>query len=281
MPRQRYDPASKWLLHHQGRGVLLVGGLTNVRRYQPMPGEIVQNRNYPDGLLQVFLGHETKPHHVLIEVATYPEKRALKQALNDLTLAYNMLGHLPDLLMFVLRPKGKYRISGQHEIHGKLGLARLTASWTVKELWTLSAEEHLTSGDVSVVPWTVLMQFAGPPEALLERCADKIEREAHPKDRADLLAVTQVLAELVLPIPAVLDLFKGKESMIESPLLQRMRAETLQDAILDLLKDRFGSVPQTVRTQLQAVLEEKRLKKLIIVGAKCRDLDAFREALPT
>ena len=38
MPRPRFDPASKWLLHNQARGVLLVGGLKGVRRYQAMPG---------------------------------------------------------------------------------------------------------------------------------------------------------------------------------------------------------------------------------------------------
>ncbi len=63
--------------HNQGKGVLLIGGIKNVRRIEPMPGEIVQTRKYPDGLLQVFLGNERKPHHVLVEVATYSEKRAL------------------------------------------------------------------------------------------------------------------------------------------------------------------------------------------------------------
>src|SRR5262249_42563224 len=106
MPRQRFDMGSKWLLHNQGKGALLVSGLKGVRRCEPMPGEIVQNRKYPDGLLQVFLGREPKPHQVLIEVATYPEKRARKQALDDLTSAYQALGHLPELLLLVLRPRG-------------------------------------------------------------------------------------------------------------------------------------------------------------------------------
>ena len=71
-----YDIGSKWMLHNQGKGVLQVGGLKHVRRCEPMPGEIVQNRRYPDGLLQVFLGNDPKPHHALIEIATYPERRA-------------------------------------------------------------------------------------------------------------------------------------------------------------------------------------------------------------
>jgi hypothetical protein len=65
-----------------------VGGFTDVRRIEPMPGEIVQNRKYPDGLLRVYLAGQRKAHHVLVEVATFAEERALQQALDDLTLAY-------------------------------------------------------------------------------------------------------------------------------------------------------------------------------------------------
>jgi hypothetical protein len=78
MPQQRYDIGSKWLLHNQGKGVLLVGGIKGVQRIEPMPGEIAQSRKWPDGLLRVYLRGERKAHHVLIEVATYAEKRALK-----------------------------------------------------------------------------------------------------------------------------------------------------------------------------------------------------------
>jgi hypothetical protein len=279
MPRQRFDMGSKWLLFHQGKGALLVGGLKGVRRYQPMPGEIVQNRKYPDGLLQVFLRGESKPHHVLIEVATYPEKRALKQALDDLTSAYLALGDLPELLMLVLRPRGALRIGGKHEVRSKLGLSRLDAEWRTVELWTLPAEEFLAESEVGVSPWVPLMQFAGPPETLLERCAEKIERDAHPKDRADLLAVSQVMTELRFPDPELLTFFGGLRTMIESPLLQKMRAETIQELTFDALKDRFGTVPRDVTRHLRALIDEKKLRQLNRLANKCPDLQAFREAL--
>ena len=134
MARQRFDIGSKWLLHNQGRGAALVGGLKDVRRCEPMPGEIVQNRRYPDGLLQAFLGDDPKPHPLLIEIATYPEKRALSQGLDDLTLAFSALGRLPELVMLVLRPKGKFRIEGTHSIESELGLAGLRVCWRVVEL---------------------------------------------------------------------------------------------------------------------------------------------------
>jgi hypothetical protein len=279
MPRQRFDIGSKWLLHHQGKGALLVGGLKGVRRIEPMPGEIVQSRKYPDGLLQVFLQGERKPHPVLIEVATYPEKRALKQALDDLTLAYSALGYLPELLMLILRPKSRFRISGRHEVRSHLGLSRLTAEWKPVELWTLPADDFLAEGDVGVVPWVPLMRFDGPPEALLERCAEKIEREAHPKDRADLLAVSQVMTELRFPNPELLTLLGGQREMIESPLLQKMMANRVHDVIRAVLKARFGAVPRDVTRLLQDVLDDKKLTALSVLAAQCPDLEAFREAL--
>jgi hypothetical protein len=279
MPRQRFDLGSKWLLHNQGRGVLLVGGLKGVRRYQPMPGELVQSHRYPDGLLQVFLAGEKTPHHVLIEVATYPERRALKQALDDLALAYSALGHLPELLMLVLRPRGRFRIGGRHQVRSKLRLSRLEAEWRAVELWTLSAEEFLSAGDVGVVPWVPLMQFDGPPETLLERCAEKIEHEAHPEDCADLLAVSQVLTELRFPHPELVSILGGQRPMIESPLLQKLIAEKLHETIHEFLKARFGAVPRDVTRLLREIVEERKLKKLAGVAGKCPDLDAFRDAL--
>lgn len=279
MPRQRFDMGSKWLLHNQGKGALLVGGFTNVRRIEPMPGEIVQNRKYPDGLLRVYLGDERKSHHVLIEVATYAEQRTLRQALDDLTLSYQALGDLPEMLMLVLRPKGRFRIGGRHAVQSKAGLSRLEAEWKTVELWTLSAEQFLAEGDVGVTPWVPLMEFNGPPEALLGRCAEKIGREAHPKDKGDLLIVSQVMAGLRFPDPELLKLLGGERTMIESPLLQKWLAERMHKGILAILKARFGSVPRDVSRLLREVLDENKLTDLNVLAAQCPDLKTFRETL--
>jgi hypothetical protein len=168
-------------------------------------------------------------------LATYPEKRVLKQALDDLSLAYSALGYLPELLMLILKPKGRLQIKGRHAVRSKLGLSRLEAEWRPVELWTLPAEEYLATGDVGVVPWVPLMKFDGPPESLLERCAEKIERQAHPKDKADLRAVSQVLTELRFPNPDLVKMLGGPETMIESPMLRRMVAQTWHKAILGFL----------------------------------------------
>jgi hypothetical protein len=213
-------------------------------------------------------------------VATYSEERALQQALDDLALAYSVLGHLPELLMLVLRPRGSFRIGGQHAVTSKRGLSRLEAEWKVVELWTLPAEQFLTQGDVGVVPWVPLMHFDGPPEALLGRCAEKIEREApHPKERANLLGVSQVLAQLRFPNPDLLNLLGGQQAMIESPLLQRMIAQRFHEAILDVLRARFGTVPRDVTRHLREVIDEQQLRQLNLLAAQCQGLQAFRDAL--
>jgi hypothetical protein len=279
MARQRYDISSKWLLHNQAKGVLLLGGLKRVRRVEPGPGEIAPSRKYPDALLRVCFTGQRKPEHILVEVATWSEERALKQALDDLTLAYSALGHLPELLMLVLRPKGSFRIGGKHEVGSKRGLSRLGTEWKAVELWTLPAEPFLAEGDVGVVPWVPLMQFDGPPEGLLERCAEKIEREAHPDERANLLAVSQVLTELRFPNPELSRLFGGQQAMIESPLLLKMRAGVLHKGILAVLKARFGTIPGSITKQLQGILDEEKLTNLNVVAAQCPDLEAFRDAL--
>ncbi len=279
MARERFDIGSKWLLQNQGKGALLVGGLENVQRAEPMPSEIVQNRRYPDGLLRVFLGDDSRPHPVLIEIATYPERRALRQALNDLTLAYSALGHLPELLMLILRPKGRFRIEGQHAIQSELGLARMVIQWRTVELWTLPAEHFLAEGDVGAMPWVPLMHMDGPPDPILKRCAARIEREADARQQGNLLAVSEVMAGLRFGDSELLGHFRGKQAMIESPVVRRWKAEAAHTLILAVLKNRFKTIPRNVTKLLRAIQDEEKLTSLCVLASECPTLDSFRAAL--
>ena len=77
----------------------------------------------------------------------------------------------------------------------------------------------------------------------------------------------------------LLRLLGGQQTMLESPLLQKFFAEKLHEVILDVLKDRFGTVPRDVTKLLRAVIAERKLRKLTVLAAKCPDVEAFREAL--
>ncbi len=130
-----------------------------------------------------------------------------------------------------------------------------------------------------MIPWVPLMQFDGPPEALLERCAHKIEHEAAAREQADLLAMSEVLTELRFPDPSLLAFFGGQKPMIESPLLQRMMAQCSHDLIVEALKERFDTIPRDVTKHLRDIVDEKKLKRLMRLAVKCADVDSFRDAL--
>jgi hypothetical protein len=67
--------------------------------------------------------------------------------------------------------------------------------------------------------------------------------------------------------------------MLESPLLQRMMAARTHDLILDVLKERFGTVPRDVSKLLREIINEKKLRQLNRTAIKCTDMETFREAL--
>jgi tRNA modification GTPase len=94
-----------------------------------------------------------------------------------------------------------------------------------------------------------------------------------------LLAVSQVMAQLPFPDPELFGLLGGEQTMIESPLLQKMIAEGRHKDILALLKARFGTVPRDVTRHLRDVLDDKKIQQLAVLAGTCSDLQAFREGL--
>jgi hypothetical protein len=83
------------------------------------------------------------------------------------------------------------------------------------------------------------------------------------------------------PYPDLLELLRGKQTMIKSPLITELIAEKMQKAIFIVLKSRFGSFPLTIRKQLRTILKERHLKRLNITAATCKDIEAFLEELLT
>jgi hypothetical protein len=278
--RHRFDKSSKWLIQKHGDGILYLGGIRGVRRWRALQAELVQPTRLPDGLLEVFFHSRDKPDYFLVEVATYPEKRISQQALHDLTLALEHLGVLPEMITLVLNPRGQLRVAGSFAVESRLRWSRLTCSWKVVELWAVPAEDLLAGGNVGLLPWVPLTQFQGPPRPLLEECRKRIDKQARPDERDNLLAVSQVLAQLRYNDPDLLAILGGKQIMIESPLINQIVAEARQEDILKFLQARFDSVPDDVSERLRAVRGEKKLVALIKHAARCRDINAFRKRLP-
>ena len=279
MARHEFDKSSKWLIQKHGNGILYLGGVRNVRSWRPLQAELVQPRRLPDGLLEVYFHGRQSPDFFLLEVATYPEKRVLNQALNDLTLAYHQLQVLPELLTVILNPKGGFKVWGKHELVSRLQWSRFTCRWKVVELWKLAADDLLATGNVGLVPWVPLTHFSGPPEPILEQCRLRIDQQALPQERDNLLVVSQILAHLRYNDSRLLAILGGKRVMIESPLIQEIVAESKQDDILAFLRARFDDLSEDIVERIRAIHSEKKLLALIKHAARCSHLDAFRKKL--
>jgi len=125
-----------------------------------------------------------------------------------------------------------------------------------------------------------LARFQGPAAPILEQCRQRIEEQSPPDERANLLAVSQVLARLRYNDAKLLGILGGTQVMIESPLIQEIVAKSKQQALRVVLQARFGSVPAEVTERLRAVDSERKLEALIKHAVRCADLQAFLKRLP-
>ena len=212
-----------------------------------------------------------EPGLVLVEVATYPEKRVVGQMQDGIRLVRQVHGILPEAVVLCLCPRGDYRVPGRAEERSSLGWTSEALAWKVVELWTLSAEELLAAPNVGVVPWATLGHYDGPPEVLLQRCRDHLDREGG-KQQANLLAVAQVFARLHYDQPQWLDILGGRKAMIESPLIQEIVDEADRagqvKAIRLVLEERFGAVTPTSAAGLEQVKDDEKLARLIPIPFK-------------
>jgi hypothetical protein len=117
--------------------------------------------------------------------------------------------------------------------------------------------------------------------------SSRIDEEASPEERENLLAVTQVLAGLRYNEVGLFQLLGGRDAMIESPVLQELKAEwtreaalqTNRRAIVDFLVARFGPQAEAIATPLETIADDARLKELVKLAALCSDLPSFRKEL--
>ena len=191
-----YDRGSKWLIQHRGDAILRLGGVRNIRAWRSLQSEVVQPKQMPDGVLEVEVEGQTEPDLYVIEIATYPESRNPEQLLRDTAMVYLARRVLPEVMVLVLRPKGKKRVVSTQKLTSRQGWTHWQASVRVVELWKVLAEELLATNDVGLVPWVPLTNFEGPPEAILQKCRERIDELAPPEEKVNFLAVSQIMTKL-------------------------------------------------------------------------------------
>ena len=73
--RQKYDASTKWLIETFAAEILRLAGVGPVAAARPLPGELVQSRQLPDGLVEVTFPDRAGTVLYLIEVNTFPYSR--------------------------------------------------------------------------------------------------------------------------------------------------------------------------------------------------------------
>jgi hypothetical protein len=67
--------------------------------------------------------------------------------------------------------------------------------------------------------------------------------------------------------------------MIESPVFKELMAETRRDDIVEVLEGQFGREARALRPALNAITNDKQLKRLMNQFGKCPDLESFKKLL--
>ncbi|QEH32006.1 hypothetical protein OJF2_04750 [Aquisphaera giovannonii] len=282
-----YDKSSKWLIQHHGAAILRLAGITGVVEWRPLQAEVVQARSLPDGLIAATLAREPAPRLFVLELATYPEPRVADQAVRDAAFVYLDRGELPEVVVVVLSPKGRFRVPREFELRSALGRTSWHVRWHVVELWTIPAESLLTAPEVGAVPWALLGRVEGPPEPFFRRCRERIDREAAPEEREGLLAVSQVLARLRYDDEGLFRLLGGEQTMLELPFLDKLREKWTREAahdvlvrtIVNILATRFKTRAKSLEAELARIDEVKRLEALQTLAVTCESLKDFRAGL--
>jgi hypothetical protein len=278
-PVRDKDKSGKWLIQHHGDAILRLGGVTDLVRWQAAQAEVVLPTGLPDGLLYAWRAGRDQPEPYLVEIATYPELRTAEQALRGLMLVYLDRGEVPSVLVLVLYPRGKLRVPDRAHRPGKDGVSEIGGRWRVVELWTLPAEPVLATADPGMIPLVPLMQASDPPETVLQRCREVIERHAPAEEHENLLAVTQVFARLRYKDENLLTILGGRNAMIDSPIIQELVAEGRHKDILKVLAVRFGSVPAALAGEVKEILDETVLDAVVELAVSSPGLSHFETAM--
>jgi hypothetical protein len=278
-----YDKSSKWLIQHHGDSILRLAGVIDIVSWRPLQAELVQSRRLPDGFIEVQHRDADGPDSYVVEIATYPEARVTEQIVDDTVLVWLNRRVVPEVVVVFLHEKGNLDAVESAHLQSRRGYTDLRASWRVVKLWEVPAEVLLSAGDIGLIPWVPLSRFDGPPEPIVRQCRVRIDQEAPPNEHENLLAVTQFLARLRYNDPTLFQILGGRKAMIESPLIDELKAEwtreTLVKAVIDILAARFGAKAEALENKLKGIEEEARLKELVRDAATCRTISSFRKRL--
>lgn len=281
--RFQYDKGGKWLIEHHADSILKLAGIGPIRSWKALPGEVVQSRQLPDGMVEVVLEGRNDPILCLIEINTYAYSRVPNELFDDIALTFLNRRVVPEVIALTLSDRGSVRIAPEARYTSPLGTSRIEAGWHVVNLWELNAADFLPLTDPGLAPWISLMRIDGPPEPVLQQCKDVIEAKTSGGEQENIRFVTEILAGLRYDKAMLRRLFRKGSPMFESPVLIELFEErdvkTRRGVLLEILETRFGPVPSDVSAAIRVVDDITHLKGLQVHAVRASSIDNFRTQL--
>lgn len=298
--RQDKDRISKWFVSQHGDSVLRLAGIDGFTKWKAVATETVAPRRLPDGLLEAAFPNRPDPMLVLVEFETYPASDVDPQVFDDILIVRMEKRVLPEVVCFVLKEKGHVPVTGRRTEASPAGFTRLEASWRVIRLWELDADDLLAQADAGLIPWAVLAHSAREPAELLAACKERIDGVTDALDRQSLLVSAHLLSRLAFPDLKTFNFFAGAPTVFTKVLLEVIktpagadimealkkayfeeeRAKPYREDILEVLAERFGSVPEDVSDRVNELTDRPLLKTLRKLAQAAPTLAEFVAELP-
>ena len=160
-----------------------------------------------------------------------------------------------------------------HQLGTTDGREYLRFDYSVVRLWELPADQ-LLAGGVGLLPLALLTDDAAPrlPQ-IVSRIADRFAADAVPQSTRDLLWTCGfILMGLRYDDSVAVPLLQGVRNMRESTtyqaILREGRDEGLllarREDVLDVLRDRFTTIPPAVEARIRAAADPARLKAALL-----------------
>jgi len=181
-------------------------------------------------------------------------------------------------VIILLRPEAAHaNLNGIIRYAPRPGRGSMDFSYEIVRLWERPADE-LLAGDLGVAPLAMLGRL--PEDLSLEkgltvvaqRVVERLTNEA-PYDRAKkLLTDAFLLTGLRVRRDVAAHIFRGVHAMQESDtylaILDEGQEKFAREAILLFGEERFGSPEESVKVQLETILDLDRLRRMVRRAAK-------------
>jgi len=225
---------------------------------------------------------------MLVEFQARPDRKMARRLLEY--TAMHHCRHEKPVYPVVINLTGGSRQDGRYMFEC-LDLTVVDFNYRQINLQDISGRELLYRGPVGLLPLTPLMSHDELPEAVLDKCAKRLQSEVETEDERSILYVALAALsslrfpkDLILKVLEVsrlenLPLFDGIREEWEARGEAKGLGEGIAEAIIEALEENTGQRPAWIKKSLSAVNDRDLLKKILRRAVKARTMEEFELAL--